>query len=144
MVKIKYNENRTHRHTKLQRKIFLSFCFFGFASACVHLKHFPALLPPLSRSLSLSSSQQPPVHPTTSPSSVHRASTSPPLRAKPPFGQVLSTYPFLSPAASVVFSRRISCNYIINLCTSTSLLLLCGTLFINKNTVVLLRMTFPH
>lgn len=53
MVKIKYNENRTHRHTKLQSKIFLSFCFFGFASACVHLKHFPALLPPLSRSLSV-------------------------------------------------------------------------------------------
>lgn len=52
MVKIKYNENWTHRHTKLQCKIFLSFCFFGFASACVHLKHFPALLPPLSRSLS--------------------------------------------------------------------------------------------
>lgn len=48
------------------------------------------------------------------------------------------------PAASVVFSRRISCNYIISLCTSTSLLLLCGTLFINKNTAVLPRMTFPH
>lgn len=109
-----------------------------FTSNIFQLYFLPCL------ALSLSSSQQPPVHPTTSPSSVHRASTSPPLRAKPPFGQVLSTYPFLSPAASVVFSRHISCNYIISLCTSTSLLLLCGTLFINKNTAVLLRMTFPH
>lgn len=66
-------------------------CFPGSSSACMFLKTFSSFIS--SSFLFLVSSQQPPAPPTTSPSSVHRASISPLLRAQLPSGQVLFFFP---------------------------------------------------
>lgn len=96
--------------------LFIAFSFFNPASpalaqhACIS-KHLPAsflLLFSLSLSRSVSSYQQQPAPPTISPSSVHKAWTSPPLRAPLPSGQVLLCAP-----ADV--SHLLTSNYLLNI-----------------------------
>lgn len=139
IIKMEDHEKRTLSLNKMTTSMHKLFCFSGSSSACMLL--FKNIFQ-LYFLLFLFSSQQPPAPPTTSPSSVRRASTSL-LRAQLLFGQVLSSF-FLSFLASVVVVQLITCGFIIQSILLTSLLLLCGALFIIKNIFVLPGMTLPH